>query len=300
MRQSAALILAWALRARGVAHCDESEECTRTCGRLCMRDWDSERADAIRPLVRGDDALTRAADEATRYVACQEEHWGQLDCEGTTDGGTGACEPAAKCLPLATSLAREYDDCLHQCAAQWEDENYGDLDSFCFGGCARSCGIHAMVDDDASRRQTSEECRRLCSLYQGCPALDERYVHDPIRDRVIVAPSRRPVSPPSAEALPEDRWNYYDTDERNDLMARVQDEASVEFTRLQDLLDIAAAEDESLWDEYDEYDEYDVAYDDYGEEYDVAYDEYGGDWLDEYDDVYDVGRDVGYDEYGEL
>ena len=58
MRQSAALILAWALRARGVAHCDESEECTRTCGRLCMRDWDSERADAIRPLVRGDDALT--------------------------------------------------------------------------------------------------------------------------------------------------------------------------------------------------------------------------------------------------
>jgi len=166
--------------------------------------------------------------------------------------------------------------------------------------CARSCGIHAMVDDDASRRQTSEECRRLCSLYQGCPALDERYVHDPIRDRVIVAPSRRPVSPPSAEALPEDRWNYYDTDERNDLMARVQDEASVEFTRLQDLLDIAAAEDESLWDEYDEYDEYDVAYDDYGEEYDVAYDEYGGDWLDEYDDVYDVGRDVGYDEYGEL
>ena len=117
---------------------------------------------------------------------------------------------------------------------------------------------------------------------------------------MIVAPSRRPVSPPSAEALPEDRWNYYDTDERNDLMARVQDEASVEFTRLQDLLDIAAAEDESLWDEYDEYDEYDVAYDDYGEEYDVAYDEYGGDWLDEYDDVYDVGRDVGYDEYGEL
>ena len=123
----------------------------------------------------------------------------------------------------------------------------------------------------------------LCSLYEGCPAFDERYVYDPIRDEVIITISPSPMSPSRAEAPPEDQWKYRDTEERNELTARVREESTIEFTRLQDLLMVAAVEDESLWDEYDEYDEYG--------EYGVEYDAYGEDWADEYDG--------GYDEYGE-
>lgn len=273
-RRSAALVLAWALRARGMLPCRESEECVGTCGRLCVDEW---------PV--GDDALARAANEAEQYVACQEEHWGQVICEGTNGGGIWACKAADECHLLATPLAREYYDCLAQCASEWEHDNYDELESFCYGACARSCGAGSFDMGDASRFQTWEECQMLCSLYEGCPALDERYVYDPLGDEVTISPN--PNAPSRDEALPEDRWNYRDTEERNELMARVREESTIEFTRLQDLLMVAAVEDESLWDEYDEYDEYG--------EYGVEYDAYGEDGPDEYDGGYG-----GYGEYGEL
>ena len=105
--------LVWCImRAHGLGSCDESETCTSECGSRCVDGWPVE-----------DDAWDRTAREAKRYVACQEEHWGQLICDETAIGSSGACASAAKCRPMATAAAKHYDDCLHECAAEWEELN---------------------------------------------------------------------------------------------------------------------------------------------------------------------------------
>jgi hypothetical protein len=233
---NAAVLVSCVPGAVGMGDCSDSRQCTESCGRWCVDDWPID-----------DDAHERIAAEATRYVACQEEHWGRLDCdEEETDFPATflLCEPATKCRPLATDRARGYSDCLSQCGAEWEAEHVGHVAPFCDRNCARSCGDGTFDVADAARRAAYDECRKLCVLHDACPALDERYFFDPLRGEVTVAPALAAArgarggsaSDPLPPPRPDERWNFRGTEERREWTARLRDDTSDERTRLNQLM----------------------------------------------------------------
>ena len=127
--------------------------------------------------------------------------------------GFGACKAADECH-LLDDASRPALPVPCPCESdRWErSDNYDELESFCYGACARSCGAGSFDMGDASRFQTWEECRCCARCTRDLPALgSDRDASRPLGDEVWAFAARTRVFTPT-EALPEDRWNYRDTE----------------------------------------------------------------------------------------